>query len=845
MVKPLMPDGAPPPLEGVRVVEIASGLAVAYCGRLLAQSGAEVIRIEPPGGDAIRRAGPFKDERPDVDGGGLHGLLNAGKRSVALDVTTAEGAEALEPLLHGSELLLASWRTPSALPLAEPERMRERFPETTFVSISEFGIDGPYASHQADSHIIEALAGNSYVSGDPDREPLSSGVELADYFGAVVGWIGALAALAEGRGGERPGFVDVSNHEVLTMTDDHNLSVYLGIGGVRRRYYSRILPNYPSDIFASKDGHIAFVTAGPGGRDFAGNISKLIEQPELASHPLFTDTSQRVMRWREFDEIVKPWLESHTSREIFKRTGELDLGFGEVATVPDLLEDPHLEDRGYWRAEVDANGEPTGGVLPGPAGKFTESPLQIGLEAPALGEGNALLSEATGADEAARARPAARRAAPSGRLSYFEGLRVVDLSRGWTGSLAGRLLSELGADVVKVEFSRPAHSSIGPAYFTARQASKRSAALNLRIPEGRELMLRLLERADVFVENFPPRVTRGLRLRYDDIVDRCPRLVMCSIAGFGQSGPNGERSAVGMTMEAASGPASVTGYPGEPPLKTGQTWVDPLTGLNGVGAIIAALLRREVTGRGQRIDVSMQESTVPMLAPYLADYLLNGRLHGGDGNRRPGMVRGAYPCAGEDEWVAISLRDDAEWEAFCRASGHGGWLSDPRFASAEQRTRHHDEIDALIADWTRERSKSDVAQLLQGAGVPSAGVLKADEILLDPHLHAREFFDPVHVDDLGPVPLQRYFPPKFDGRGFPTRNPVPPFGEHTVEVLMEAGLTEDEAREAAASQGLAAPSGGWWDPEIVAARELEFADYARLGSVLRFDADFLERVRMA
>ena len=380
------------------------------------------------------------------------------------------------------------------------------------------------------------------------------------------------------------------------------------------------------------------------------------------------------MRWREFDEIVKPWLESHTSREIFKRTGELDLGFGEVATVPDLLEDPHLEDRGYWRVEVDANGESTGGVLPGPAGRFTESPLQIGPEAPALGEANDLLSEAAEEVEAAEPPPAPRRVAPSGRLSYFEGIRVVDLSRGWTGSLAGRLLSELGADVVKVEFSRPAHSSIGPAYFTARQASKRSAALNLRIPEGRELMLRLLERADVFVENFPPRVTRGLRLRYDDIVVRCPRLVMCSIAGFGQSGPNGERSAVGMTMEAASGPASVTGYPGGSPLKTGQTWVDPLTGLNGVGAIIAALLRREVTGRGQRIDVSMQESTVPMLAPFLADYLLNGRLHSGDGNRRPGMVRGAYPCAGEDEWVAISLRNDAEWEAFCRASGHD-WLA--------------------------------------------------------------------------------------------------------------------------------------------------------------------------
>ena len=844
MVTPLMPDGAPPPLEGVRAIEIASGLAVAYCGRLLAQTGVEVIRIEPPGGDAIRRAGPFKDDRTDLDGGGRHRLLNAGKRSIELDLATPEGVEALEPLLRGSALLIGSWRTPSALPLAEPEQMRERFPETTYVSISEFGIDGPYASHQADSHIIEALAGNSYVSGDPDREPLSSGVELADYFGAVVGWIGALAAVAEARAGERPGFVDVSIHETLTMTDDHNLSVYLGTGGVRRRFYSQILPGYPSDIFACKDGYIAFVTAGPGGRDFAGNISKLIEQPELATHPLFADAAARVVNWREFDELVQPWFDAHTSREIFLRTGELDLGFGEVAMVPDLLDDPHLEDRGYWRAEVDANGEATGGVLPGPAGRFTESPLLIGPEAPALGEANALLSEAGATDEPAPARSAARREAPSGRLRYFEGIRVVDLSRGWTGSLAGRLLSELGADVVKVEYARPPHSSIGPAYFTARQASKRSAALNLRAPEGRELMLRLLERADVFVENFPPRVTRGLHLTYPEIVDRCPRIVMCSIAGFGQSGPNGERSAVGMTMEAASGPAAVTGYPGEPPLKTGQTWVDPFTGLNGVGAIIAALMRREVTGRGQRIDVSMQESTVPTLAPYLGDYLLNGRLHGGDGNRRPGMVRGAYPCAGDDDWVAISMRNYAEWEAFCRATGHDAWLSDYRFASAGARTRHHDVIDALIADWTRERTKSEVAELLQAAGVPAAGVLKADEILLDPHLRAREFFDPVHVADLGPVPLQRYFPPKFDGRGFPTRNPVPPFGEHTAEALMEVGLTEAEAREAAGSQGLVAPSVGWWDPDVVAARDAEFADYADLGSILRFDADFLERVRI-
>ena len=822
-----------PPLEGVRVLELASGTAVAYCGKLLAQCGVELIRVEPPGGDPIRLAGPFRGDEPDLDAGGLHRLLNPGKRSLALDIASEDGARQLGPLLASCDLLLGSWRTPSALSLDDPERLLADAPATTFVSISEFGRDGPYAEHQADSQLIEALAGMSYVSGDPDREPLSSGVEIADYFAGVLGWVAALAALAEARAGRPPRFVDVSTHEALTMTDDHNLSVYLSNGAVRRRLYSRILPGYPSDIFACKDGHVAFVTAGRGGRDFAHNVSQLIERPELATDPLFADLSERVRRWRDFDAIVKPWLESHTMHEVFERAGALELGFGEVPNARDLLADEHLRARDFWRPELDADGEPTGLELPGPAAKLSESPLEIGPMAPRLGEANDELLAAPPSPRAAPAKPGG--VAPA-RLGFFERLRVVDLSRGWTGSLAARALSELGADVVKVEYARMPATSIGPAYFTVRQASKRSAALNLRTQSGHEAMLRLLEQADVFVENYPPRVMEQLGLRYADLQQRFPRLVMCSIAGYGQDGPNGHRPALGMTMEPASGPASVTGYPGDEPLKTGQTWVDPYAGLHGVGGTIAALLRREVSGRGQHIDVSMQESTVPTLGPHLADELLNGRLHGREGNRRPGMVRGAYRCEGDDDWLAMSLRDDAEWEAFCRASGHEGWLSDPRFASAAARYEQHDALDELIAAWTRGRSKFEAAALLQAAGVPAAPVLQADEVLADPQLAARELFDLLDVRALGPTPIQRYFPPKFDGRGFPARGPDPGFGEHTVEALVEVGIPEPEAAAIAAEQGLVDfPPGLWWHPEIVAAREQEFGDYLALGSVLRID----------
>ena len=385
-------SAGPGALDGVRVVEIAAGRAVAYCAQLLAQCGAEVIRVEPPGGDAIRRAGPFRGDVPDPDGGGLHAAINRGKRSVVLDLARDDEAGAAARLIGGAALLATSWRAPGRLPLAEPERMAERFPETTYLSISEFGIDGPYAHWRADSHIVEGLAGMSYVSGAPDREPLSIGVELADYFAAAHGWLSALAALAAARRGARPRFVDVSIHESLAMTDDHNLAVWLGNGAVRRRYHSRILPGYPNDIMPCKDGHIAFVPVGSGHHDFAGVVSKLIERPELAGDPLFTDTQERVLRWRDFDALVQPWLDRHTVREIFERAGELGMGFGTVPDAAAQLADPHLGQRGYWTAG------PDGARLTGPTAIMSETPLRAGA-APALGADDAL---ARGPDEGAR-----------------------------------------------------------------------------------------------------------------------------------------------------------------------------------------------------------------------------------------------------------------------------------------------------------------------------------------------------------------------------------------------------------------------------------------------------------
>ena len=820
-------------LAGLRVVEIAAGLAVAYCGQLLAQCGAEVVRIEPAEGDSIRRQGPFPGDAADIERGGMQRVLNGGKRSVAADVASTDGAELASQLIAESDLLLSSHQIEAALPLADPRAFAQRFPGVLYVSISPFGATGPYAGYRADSHVIEALAGFSYVTGNPDREPLSMGVELADYFAGINGFSAALAALLEGG----RSFVDVSALEALALADDHTLAVYAVTGAVRRRYYSRVLIAYPMDLLPCKDGSIAFV---PGHGDFATGVSELIERPELASHPVFESPRERVLRWREFDAFVRPWLDAHTADEVLERARRLRLAFGPVLEARELLADAHLEERGFFQT-------PSGGERTiGPPFQLSATPLRVGAP-PGIGEHDAAPWSAP-REEGEQSRAGS---------SFFEGLRVIDLSHVWAGPQVGRTLADLGADVVKVERSDPPETIRGgfvagndtsgeywnrSPYFLARHAGKRAIALDLASEHGQELLHRLLEDADVLIENFTPRVLRKFGLDYGSLRERYPRLVMVSVCGFGQYGPRANDPALGQTIEPASGISVVTGYLGQPPIKAGNTLGDALSGMHGAAGVLAALRARERSGRGQHIDVSMQEVLLQLTAPQIMDALLNGRVHATAGNRRPGQVRGTYRCRGDDDWVAVSARDDREWAALCGAIGRADLASEERFANAAARDAAHDEIDELLAEWASGATKFEVMAALQGAGVPAGAVLHADEIFANEQLAARRFFSPTEIPEFGEIPLQRFVPALFDGEGYDARGRAPLVGEHTAAVLTAAGVSEEE-QTALRAAGVTEPNLSIFQPEAVRkARTMALNDYLEQGSLLRIDADYRTRL---
>ena len=258
-----MPDSA---LAGIRAIELAQGVAGPYCGKLLADAGAEVIKVEPPeAGDHSRNLGPFPDDIPDREKSGLYLHLNTNKKSVSLDVGTASGRTILKRLLAKADILIESFPPGHMAGLGLGyDDLKEELPNLIYCSVTPFGQTGPYRDYQANNVALMALCGLMYVSGDPDREPLATGGYPADYFAALDAWVAILAALAfrEREGGGQ--HIDVSMLESLGCADEYNTGMYSFMGAIRRRYYSRHLFSYPMDIYSCRDGQVVVVPGANG-----------------------------------------------------------------------------------------------------------------------------------------------------------------------------------------------------------------------------------------------------------------------------------------------------------------------------------------------------------------------------------------------------------------------------------------------------------------------------------------------------------------------------------------------------------------------------------------------------
>lgn len=442
----------------------------------------------------------------------------------------------------------------------------------------------------------------------------------------------------------------------------------------------------------------------------------------------------------------------------------------------------------------------------------------------------------------------------------LEGIRVLDATHVYAGPTATRILSDLGADVIKVESTTRMdivratilldNDTEGDfwnrgVYFLARNAGKRGITLNFQQLQGVELFKRLAAVADVVAESFTPRVMRNYGLHYEALRQVKPDLIYISLSGYGQTGPYRDFTAFGMGLEPASGISSITGYRGADPIRTGISFTDPVTGLIAAGAVLTALHYRRRTGKGQYIDLSEQEAAIPLIGYALMEYQMTGRIPERLGNRSPwALPQGCYRCRGEDNWLVLSVQNDAHWQGLCRASGHPEWESDDRFVDVVARSRHQDALDAAIESWTRTQDQYEAFHALQRAGVPAAPVLNPKQVLEDPHVRARELYEPVDVPGYGRRPVPQSLTAK--SRRFAARpdRAAPKLGEHNREVLQGLlGLSDEELQQLEANGTIGTQPDIPPDYRVPhAPLRLPVERLKALGSVFDLDPDYRARL---
>ncbi|MYE32797.1 MAG: CoA transferase [Chloroflexi bacterium] len=810
-----MPDTA---LDGLRIIELAEGVAGPYCGKLFADLGADVVKVEPPEGDRTRRAGPFKDGEPNPEGSGLFLYLNTNKRGVTADLATDEGREAVLGLLAGADALVTDLYEDDLRALGlDYDDLRERFPALVFTSLTPFGRGGPHGSYRGNAFTSYHASGMSWetptnqVRDPANQPPLAPGNPQADYMTGATGAAATMGALFQRESTGRGQLVDISgqeanaNHIRTTISSVvHNPDLVTGREKVN---FDFLVP--------CSDGYV-FLT--PYHFDhWWDRFQEIMGEPDWARSEAFLTAADRALNCDAIEPLVHLWSVQYTRAELYQMSLDIGIPCFPVYSPAEMMESTQFKARDFLESVEDP--EAGAFVRPGPAALLSETPYRQAGRAPRLGEHNAELLSQPAAEPPAPAsgdqRPADRRAAGDLPLS---GVRVIDF--GWILSVphSTAWLGALGADVIRIESEHrldllratgmtrgsggiPGLNRSGP--FLGLNYSKRGVTLNLQTDRGKALAKELVSSADIVTMNYAAGVAERLGLGYQDLTAIKPDLIMMFGSPLGQTGPEAHSTGWGPTTLAYTMLPHVTGYPGGTPSSMGGSYPDFVVGVHMAFAMMSALRHRDRTGQGQYIDVAMGETTVAMTPEPLLEWTMSGTDQPMRGNRDPGRApQGVYPSAGEDRWVAISVEDDEMWAGLRRALGDPEWARDPGLGTLEGRQARHDDIDRELSAWTSSRSPQEAAALLQAEGVAATAVLDGFGLLEDPQLRYRGFFVDIDHPEVG-VTASAGIPLRYSETQLHYGS-TPLLGQHNREVFTDlVGLEPAEIDQLVEEQVLA------------------------------------------
>ncbi len=795
-------------LEGVRVLDLIDGPG-AYGPRLLAGFGADVIRVEPPGGARDRwRGSPWHREPVLARPGAYFVHYNAGKRSVTLDIGEDAGREDFQRLLASATIVMDNGHLARAG--FDVDSLIERESPLVVVSVTPFGVVGPRAHWLGPDIVVQAMSSMVGYYGYRNERPVRFGAAQSEQMTGLAAALGALLALRGARNHGCGDFVDITAERVCALTSFQmsNPSLHHQFGFERTR--TPRAAGLPAGVYEAKDGYYAF----NAWRDAAETVEFLIRH---GADPGLRERLATLGAAFQQDPVarqaVAAFVAGGTQDELTETIQSEGLMALPINDVERLLADHFLATRKYF---VDVT-LPGGTTVKdsGPPVRLHATPMRLGGAVPEPGAHNAQVLD----QSASPPSPPPSATGDAGRP--LQGVRILDLSWLIAGPLATRLLADFGAEVIKIE-SRlrmdigranrvplfgvlPGDANTNPdtgGYFHDANASKLSCTINLGNEHGRELLRRLVAISDVMLCNLAGDQFDKWGLGYETARAINPGIIMVNMPSMQSTGPKRNWRGFGDTFVGLAGLKSISGNPGEPPLPWGHQYADFSSNpYHAAIAIMVALEHRRRTGEGQFIEVSQFESTTALMGEAFVDYGMTGEMPSPPGNHDPDACpHNFYRCSGDDSWCAIAILDDAQWRALAQTTGIPE-LRNPDFNTLAGRRSAEAQIDAAIEEWTANRDRHDVAELLQAAGVP-AGALQTtpDLIHRDPTMGANHFIAQEHPSGREFLIHGNPIQPRHNS---PIVTRAPLIGEHTFEVLHDIlGLSEDEIADYAGNMAL-------------------------------------------
>ncbi len=779
-------------LKHIRVIDFSNRIAGAYTSKMLADAGADVIKIEPKTGDPLRSRTATHADLGNEDSA-FFKYLNTSKRSV---IGSPNDSHVLS-LIESADLIIETFEAGSeALAQFENLALDQRSPELVILSISSYGRTGPYANKAATEFTLQADSGSLSTRGLRSMPPLMAGGKITEYIGGTFAAVASLAAVTHA---QKTGFgevIDFSLAEVINLagtTFSDLMSSLWGRPEVPGKLRSVEVPS----IEPTKDQQwVGFAT---NSYQQYSDFLTMIGRADLLDQKDLDQAMGRSKRMNEWNEIVHAWTRNKTADEIIELAALFRIPVAPVNNGKTVLEHEHFKARNVFVKN------PGGDFLqPRPPYQINgQSPFEF-LAAPRLGEHQGKIESRTKQKTNNK---------PENNHLPLRGIRILDATAWWAGPAATQMLAHLGAEVIHLEaIQRPDGSRMMGGMYTHEESwweysamflsvntNKSGLTLNLSDPEGIDIVKRLIKESDVFIENYSPRVMEKFGLDWETVHELNPQTIFIRMPAFGLDGPWKNHVGFAQTMEQITGMAWLTGFTEDQPrIQRGPC--DPMAGMNAAFAALVAIEERKTTNKGCLIECSMVEGALNAAAEQSIEYSAYGNIMQRNGNRSPDAApQGLYICANHDrkneQWLALSIETDAQWQSLKKALGNPAWTEDSAFDTATGRQQQHDFIDHELQAFLQDKELSTILSDWERQSIPVAPVARSTQTYQHPQMIARHYLEEIEHPIVGKH-LFVTTPFRFKSVDKWLHKPAPVVGEDNHAILRNIiGLTDSEIEQ--------------------------------------------------